>query len=135
MLTADMAGSIIGGSPSKVTLPGIGNALPGGFGGVAAYSNSGGDTVTVFVEKLPSGLPADALRAAIAMSGSQGTGNLQTVSGIGDAAGKVVGDHDATLAFAKNGTIVVIGANASAQAGSDLESKVESVAGQIAGKL
>ena len=51
------------------------------------------------------------------------------------AAGKVVGDHEATVAFGKNGTIVVVSATVDAAAGTDLEPKVEAVAQQIAGQL
>ncbi len=50
---------------------------------------------------------------------------MQAVSGIADAAGKVVEDHAATLAFVKGDTIVVLAATADGSAGTDLESKLE----------
>ena len=130
LVTADMAASVIGGSPTKVDMP-IG--ATGGAMSVASYTNPGGDSVTILVERLPGMTGSLALQAAIAQQGSNG--NMQAVSGIGDAAGKVVEDHDATLAFVKGDTIVVLAATADGKAGSDLESKLEALAGQITGKL
>ncbi|MGZ6343790.1 MAG: hypothetical protein ACXWOW_00570 [Candidatus Limnocylindrales bacterium] len=128
LVTADMAASIIGGSPTKVTPP---ISLP--TMSVASYRNDNGDTVTVFVETVPGGLANAQLQAAIAVAGAQG--DLQPVSGIGDAAGKVVATNEATVAFVKGSTLVVVQGSSGTTAGSDLEPKVESVAGQVAGKL
>ncbi|MGZ6271056.1 MAG: hypothetical protein ACXWOT_07660 [Candidatus Limnocylindrales bacterium] len=128
LVTADMAASIIGGSPTKVTPP---ISLP--TMSVASYRNDNGDTVTVFVETVPGGLANAQLQAAIAVAGAQG--DLQPVSGIGDAAGKVVATSEATVAFVKGSTLVVVQGSSGTTAGSDLEPKVESVAGQVAGKL
>ncbi|MGZ6328485.1 MAG: hypothetical protein ACXWN2_07180 [Candidatus Limnocylindrales bacterium] len=128
LVTADMAASIIGGSPTKVTPP---ISLP--TMSVASYRNDNGDTVTVFVETVPGGLANAQLQAAIAVAGAQG--DLQPVSGIGDAAGKVVATSEATVAFVKGSTLVVVQGSSGTTAGSDLEPKVESVAGQGAGKL
>lgn len=130
LVTANMAASVIGGSPTKVDMP-IG--ATGGAMSVASYTNPGGDSVTVLVERLPGMTGSLALQAAIAQQGSNG--NMQAVSGIGDAAGKVVEDHDATLAFVKGDTIVVLAATAAGSSGSDLESKLESLAQQLTGKL
>jgi hypothetical protein len=128
LVTADMAASIIGGSPTKVTPP---ISIP--TMSVASYSNDNGDSVTVFVEAIPGGLANAQLQAAIAVAGAQG--ELQPVSGIGDAAGKVVATNEATVAFVKGSTLVVVQGSSGTIAGSDLEPKVESVAGQVAGKL
>ena len=130
LVTADMAASVIGGSPTAVTLPGN---IVSGVASLASYANANGDDVTVVVEHIPSTVPAAMLQAAIQMAGAKG--DLQAVSGLGDAAGKVVGTNDATIAFAKGGTIVVLGASASGMTGSDLESKLESLAQQVAGKV
>jgi hypothetical protein len=128
ILTADMAASIIGGSPTKAMV-----ATPGTGVSLVSYTNSNGDDVTVLVEAVPAGFAGTMLQAAIAGAGAQG--QLQPLSGIGDAAGKVIDDHDATVAFAKGSTLVVIHASADGVAGSDLESKCEALARQIAGRL
>lgn len=129
IVTSDMAASVIGGSPTKVAMPSLG----GGVASIVAYTTSAGDTVTVLVEKVPGGIPAAALQAAMQMQGTQG--QLQAVSGIGDAAGKVLTDHDATLAFSKNDVIVVLNAKSGSMAGTDLEPKLEALAQQVAGRL
>lgn len=129
LLSADMAASIIGGSPTAVAIPGMN--VPGV--GIAAYGTTTGDTVALFVEKVPGGIAAAELQAAIAMAGAQG--NLTPISGVGEAAGKVVEANEATIAFIKNGSLVVISAHSGTTAGASLEPKLESVAQQVAGKL
>ena len=128
LVTADMAATIIGGSPSKVTSP---ISIPNMS--IVSYSNASGDTVTVFVETIPGGLANAQLQAAIAIAGAQG--NLQPVSGIGDAAGKVVDTNEATVAFVKGTNLVVVQASSGTTAGTDLDPKVQSLAQQVAGKL
>jgi hypothetical protein len=129
IVTANMAASVIGGSPQKVAMPGVG----GGVASIVAYTTSEGGSMTVLVEKVPGGVAAAAMQAAIQMAGAKG--DLQTVGGIGDAAGKVVDANEATLAFAKSGYIVVLGAESGSTAGTDLEPKLEALAQQIIGKL
>lgn len=130
LLSADMAASVIGGSPTAVTIPGLN--VPGV--GIAAYGTTTGDTVAVFVEKVPGGLATTAqLQAAMLMAGTQG--NLTPIAGLGDAAGKVVDANEATIAFVKNGALIVISAHSGSIAGSTLEPKLESVAQQVAGKV
>lgn len=128
LVTADMAASVIGGSPTKVTPP---MSIPNVS--LASYGTSGGDSVTVFVEVIPGGLASAQLQAAIAMAGAQG--QLETVSGLGDAAGKVVDANEATVAFVKGNDLVVISAQSGSASGSDLEPKVEALAQQVAGKM
>lgn len=128
ILTADIAAQIIGGSPTLQ--PGSMNLGPIS---VATYGTDSGDDVTVYVETLGTSLESAAIQAAIQAEGTNG--DMTPISGLGDAAGKVVGDHDATVAFGKNGTIVVVEASVAAQAGTDLEPKVEALAQQIAGQL
>jgi hypothetical protein len=128
ILTADVAAAIIGGTPTLQ--PGSMNLGPISL---ASYATDSGDNVTVWVEAVPGGIEQAAIQAAIQQEGT--SGDMQAISGLGDAAGKVVSDHDATVAFAKNGTIVVVSASVAAQAGTDLEPKVEAVAQQIAAKL
>jgi hypothetical protein len=128
LVTADMAASVIGGSPTKVTPP---MSIPNVS--LASYGTSGGDSVTVFVEAIPGGLASAQLQAAMAMAGSQGS--LTPVSGIGDAAGKVVDANEATVAFVKGSNVVVISAQSGSASGSDLEPKVEALAQQVAGKM
>lgn len=128
ILTADLAASIIGGNPTLQ--PG---SMDLGPVSLAAYGTDSGDNVAVYVETIGTGLEAAAIQAAIQQEGT--SGDMTPVSGLGDAAGKVVGDHEATVAFGKNGTIVVVSATVAAQAGTDLEPKVEAVAQQIAGQL
>jgi len=130
LVTADMAASIIGGSPTAVTLPGN---IAGGVSSIVSYANTNGDDVTVLVERIPGLGGAAALQAALQMAGAKG--DLQSLSGLGDAAGKVVGTNDATVVFTKGGAIVVLGASASGMTGSDLESKLENLAHQVAGKV
>jgi hypothetical protein len=129
VLTADLAASIIGGSPTLQ--PGSMNLGPVSL---AAYGTDSGDSVAVYVETIGTGLEAAAIQAAI-QSQDGSAGDMTPISGLGDAAGKVVGDHEATVAFGKNGTIVVVSATVDAQAGTDLEPKVEAVAQQIASQL
>jgi len=128
ILTADLAASIIGGTPTLQ--PG---SMDLGPVSLAAYGTDSGDLVAVYVETIGTGLEAAAIQAAIQAQGT--SGDMTPISGLGDAAGKVVGDHEATVAFGKNGTIVVVSATVEAQAGTDLEPKVEAVAQQIAGQL
>ncbi len=128
IVTADMAGSIIGGNPTKVDFP---MNIPGM--NVASYGNADGDSVVVLVQAMPPGVGSAELQTAIAMAGAQG--DLQPVSGIGDSAGKVVDDTSATVAFVKGSTLVVVEAESSSSSGSDLEPKVEDVARQAASKL
>jgi hypothetical protein len=128
VLTADVAASIIGGTPTL--LPGSLNVGPMSL---LSYGTASGDNVTVLVEAIPGGVGPAAIQAAIQQAGA--TGDLQPIRGLGDMAGATVTEQEATVAFAKNNTIVVISATVAAMAGTDLEPKVEVVAQQIAGKL
>jgi hypothetical protein len=128
-LSADVAATIIGGTPTLQP-----DSMNFGPVSLAAYGTDNGDNVAVYVETLGSGLEAAAIQAAIS-SQDGGSGDMTPISGLGDAAGKVVGDHEATVAFGKSGTIVVVSATVDAQAGTDLEPKVEALAQQIAGQL
>ena len=128
IVTAEMAGTIISGALTKTNGPGVGTAMS-----IVVYSNATGDTVTALVEQVPSGLGGTMLQAAIQAAGAQGA--LETISGLGDAAGKAVTANEATVAFVKGVNLVVIAASASAMAGTDLEPKVEALAQQIAGRL
>ena len=130
LVTADMAASIIGGSPTAVPIPG--GAIPGGVASIVGYTTDAGDTVTVFVEQVP-GLSATSLQAAMAMAGQQG--DLQTIGGLGDFAGKQVDANEATYAFVKGEALVVIDAQSGSLSGSDLDPKVLAVAQQVAGGL
>ena len=129
ILTADVAATIIGGTPTLQP-----ESMNFGPVSLAAYGTDSGDSVAVYLETIGSGIEAAAIQAAIS-SQDGGTGDMTPISGLGDAAGKVVGDHEATVAFGKNGTIVVVSATVDAQAGTDLEPKVEALAQQIAGQL
>ena len=128
ILTADVAAAILGGTPTLQ--PGSMNLGPISL---ATYGTDSGDDVTVYVETIGTGLESAAIQAAIQAEGTNG--DMTPISGLGDAAGKVVDAHSATVAFGKNGTIVVVEASVAAQAGTDLEPKVEALAQQIAGKL
>ncbi len=128
ILTAQIAAQILGGTPTLQ--PGSMNIGPVSM---ASYATDSGDDVTVYVETIGTGLEAAAIQAAIQAEGTDGA--MTPISGLGDAAGKVVDANSATVAFGKNGTIVVVSANVSSQAGTDLEPKVEAVAQQIAGQL
>jgi hypothetical protein len=131
LVTAEMAATVLGGgAPTKVDIPG----LPVGAGiSIASYMSPDGDSFTVYVQAVPGGVTAAEMQAAIAAEGTNGA--MVAISGIGDAAGKVVGDHDATLVFVKGNIIVVIGASASAQTGAEIEAKLETLAKEIAGSL
>ncbi len=128
LVTADMAASVIGGSPTPVDFP---LNVPGM--NIASYGNTNGDSVTVLVQVMPGGVVNTELQAAIAMAGAQG--DLQPVSGIGNSGGKVVDDTSATIAFVKGSNLVVLEATSSSMSGSDLEPKVEAIARQVASKL
>jgi hypothetical protein len=128
ILTAAVAASILGGTPTLQ--PGSMNLGPISL---ATYATDSGDDVTVYVETIGSGLESAAIQAAIQAEGTNG--DMTPISGLGDAAGKVVGDHNATVAFGKNGTIVVVEASVASQAGTDLEPKVEAIAQQVASQL
>ncbi len=128
LLTPELAASVLGGSPTKTTLP---VTIPNVS--IVSYRTEAGDSLTLYIQAVPGGVANAELQAAIAMAGAHG--DLQTVSGIGDAAGKVVNANDATVAFIKGSNLVVVAADSSATAGTDLEPKVESVAKQVAGQL
>ena len=128
ILTAQVAAQILGGTPTLQ--PGSMNLGPISM---ASYGTDSGDDVTVYVETIGTGLEAAAIQAAIQAEGT--SGDMTPISGLGDAAGKVVDTNSATVAFGKNGTIVVVSADVASQAGTDLEPKVEAVAQQIAGQL
>ena len=127
IVTGDMAASVLGAAAQKVVMP------VAGIASIVAYTTAAGDTLTVLVEKVPGGVPAAAMQAAIRMAGSNG--DLQEVGGIGDAAGKVVDSNEATIAFAKGDFIVVLAAHSDAATGADLEPKLESLAREVTGKL
>ena len=130
IVSADMAASVIGGSPTKVDMPGL-SGLPVN---IVSYQSSSGDSLTVLVEQIPGGLPANALQMAVAMAGAQGT-DLQQLSGIGDAAVKQVDANSAVIAFVKGNLIVVLGGQSGSGAAAAMEPKVEALAQQVAGKL
>ena len=129
-LTPEVAASIIGGTPTRVAVPG--NIGAGGMS-LASYANPAGDNVTALVQPVPPGAGASMLQVAIQAAGAQG--ELQPLSGLGDAAGTVTGAHDATAAFTKGDILVVVYASAAAAAGTDLLARLETVARQIADKL
>ncbi len=128
LLSTDQAASIIGGALTPVAFP---VSIPNMS--IASFGNADGDSVTVFVEAIPGGMASAQLQAAVAMAGAKG--DLQPVSGIGDAAGKEVNANDATVAFVKGSTLVVVQATSGTATGTDLEPKLEAVARQVAGKL
>ncbi len=127
IVTGDMAASVLGATAQKVAMP------VAGIASIVAYSTAAGDTLTVLVEKVPGGVPAAAMQAAMQMAGSNG--DLQAVSGIGDVAGKTVDANEATIAFAKGDFIVVLSARSDTTVGTDLEPKLEALARQVTGKL
>ncbi len=131
VVTAEMAASIIGGSPTKMSIP----ATPGAAGvmSISGYTNTDGDDVTVLVERIPGGFAAGMLQMAIQSAGANG--DLKPLTGLGDSAGSVVNEHDATVAFAKGNTLVVIQASDSGSSGADIEAKLEALARQIIGTL
>jgi hypothetical protein len=128
ILTADIAATILGGTATLQ--PGSMNLGPISL---ATYGTDSGDVVTVYVETLGAGAEQAAIQAAIQAEGTSGA--MTPITGLGDAAGKVVSDHEATVAFGKSGTIVVVSATVAAMAGTDLEPKVEAIAQQVAGQL
>jgi hypothetical protein len=130
IVTTEMAATVIGGTLTKTNGPGVGTAMS-----IVVYSNANGDSVTVLVEAVPTGVAVTGtmMQAAIQAAGAQGT--LEVISGLGDTAVKAVTANDATVAFVKGANLVVIAASASAMAGTDLEPKVEALAQQVAGKL
>lgn len=127
ILTPDAAGSIIGGTVTKRPIPATGGMS------IVLYTNTTGDSVTALVEHVPGGTTAEMMQAGIGAAGARG--ELQTLSGLGDAAGKVVNANDATVVFVKGDTLVVVHAEAAASSGSDLEPKLESLARQIQGQV
>ncbi len=127
-LTADVASSIIGGTATLT--PGSVNTGPLG---IVSYTNANGDDVSIFIETLPGAFTQSVMQAALAQAGA--AGDLTPITGLGDTAGKNVGDHNATIGFAKGSTLVILEATSDASAGTDLDAKLESLAQQIAGKL
>ncbi len=125
LVTADMAASVIGTGAALV--PGTSTPI------TASYATPAGDTLTIFVESLPGVVQQAILNSALSQANANG--QLQPVSGIGDIAGKEVSDNSATVGFAKGGTLVIIEANSTTAAGTDLEPKVEALAQQVAGSL
>jgi hypothetical protein len=128
VLTPDVAGSIIGGTATLT--PG---SISTGPISILSYSNASSDDVTILIETLPGGIQQTIMQAALAQAGA--SGELTPITGLGDTAGKNVGDHDATIGFAKGDTIVILTATSAASAGTDIDAKLEALAQQIAGKL
>ena len=131
LVTAEIAGSIIGGTPTRINLPG--GVAGGAAMSVVAYTNTGADNMTVLVEQIPGTFATGMLQAAIQSAGGQG--DLKPVSGLGDSAGQVTNEHDATVAFAKGNSLVVLAAAVDALSGADIEAKLEALARQLAGTL
>ena len=127
VLTPEAAGSIIGGTVTKQAIP------PTGAMSIVAYTNTAGDSVTVLVEQVPGGATSELMQAGIGAAGARG--EVQPLSDLGDAAGKVVNANDASVVFVKGNTLVVIHAEAATSSGTDLEPKLESLARQIEGKF
>jgi hypothetical protein len=127
VLTPDVAASIIGGSVTKLGMPSVAGMS------IDSYTNTTGDSVTVVVEPVPAGTGSATMQRAIQAAGANG--ELQPVGDLGDTAGKVVNANDATVVFVKGTTLVVVNAKATSATGSDLESKLEPVARQIADRL
>jgi hypothetical protein len=128
-LTADAASSLLGAGATKVPYAG----QPGMPVSVAAYTTAAGDSMTVYIQQIPGQVAAAQLQAAIAAQGIGG--QLQSVAGIGDSAGKVIDTNEATVVFSKGSSLVVIDAKIGSSTGDAIESKLESLAKQIAGKL
>jgi hypothetical protein len=127
ILTPDAAGAIIGGQVTKAPVP----TIPGLS--IVGYSNENGDSVSAYVQAVPAGMGTTMLGTAIQIAGGQG--DLQTLSGLGDAAGKVVNANDAAVVFAKGATLVVVSASSGSTSGADLEPKIEAIAHQIEGRI
>jgi hypothetical protein len=127
VLTADVATSIIGGPVTQIPIPSTSGMS------LVSYTNTSGGAVTVLVEPVPAGAAAAMMQTAIGVAGSKG--ELTTFGGLGDAAGKVVNANDAAVVFTKGSNLVVIHAQSISSSGTDLDTKIESVAQQIAGKL
>jgi len=131
LLTADAASSILGGTATL---------LPGGIttGPVStiSYATASGDNVSLLVESFPGGIAASVMQASLqAAFTAKGSTSMEPISGLGDVAGKSVSDHEATVAFIKNGTLMLMTATSATQAGSDMEPKLESLAQQLVGKF
>jgi hypothetical protein len=131
LLSADAASSLLGGTATL---------LPGGIttGPVStiSYATASGDNVSLLVESFPGGIAASVMQASLqAAFTAKGSTSMEPISGLGDVAGKSVSDHEATVAFIKNGTLILITDTSTTQAGSDMEPKLESLAQQIVGKF
>ncbi len=130
LVTADDAATVIGGTPTKMNLP-AGFTIPNAS--VAIYKSDGG-TVTAIIEKIPSmTIDLKLLDTAIQLANAQG--NLTTVDGLGDVAGKEVTANQATYAFAKGNTIVIVAADSTTATGADLDPKLLTIVQALAGKV
>jgi hypothetical protein len=96
---------------------------------------TGGGAASITIESVPGGsaLVNAAMQAAINQDAHGG--NAQPVTGIGDTAFKVVSASDATIAFAKGGSFVVIGAGSITRSGASMETDLESLAHMVAGQV
>jgi len=125
-----------------------------GDSGIAALGTNGGTTASgpgtcVYADETPSGAgnsavvviePAGQVSAAIIQMALQqqeknGSGNFQSISGIGDTAYSETDAHGAGIAFAKSNTLVVVAASSSTKSGADVLSALQSVASRIAGQV
>lgn len=93
--------SIIGGSPTKMPISSAAGA--GSVMSISGYSNADGDEVIVLVQRIPGSFAAEMLQLAMQTAGAQG--DLKPLTGLGDSAGSVVNEHDATVAFTKGNTL------------------------------
>jgi hypothetical protein len=129
VLTAALASQITGGNATKISGQSAGGVSQ------CVYADTGsGVGATAVIESLP-GMSAAILQAAMAQASHNGSGNDEPVSGIGDQALKEVDPNSATVAFAKGDTLVVVAASSSTRNGAAIESDLESLCRQIAGRL
>jgi len=107
----------------------------GGTTGLCLYADvSSGATAVAFTEPAP-GVSTAIIEAALAQQAKNGSGNYQTVSGIGQAAYSETDANDAYLAFVQNNTLVVAGASSQSKSGSDLLNAVEQWAKGVVGSV
>ncbi|MDQ6918788.1 MAG: hypothetical protein M3Z98_05450 [Candidatus Dormibacteraeota bacterium] len=98
-------------------------------------SQSGNESVAIFVQQAPGGDATKVVQAALDPKGPAASRLTRGIDGIGDAAGGRFGANDAAVVFARGKLLVVLSATAAGTKGADLLPKVEALASQVAARF
>lgn len=126
----------ISGDPNVAAVAGTCSAVTCIYADPAGSSGNGG---IVVVEPFPGALGQAALETAVAAAlaggGSDSTGTVSPVSGLGNSALKEIDSNSATYAFFKDNYLVLINVQSDTKTGADMDSQVLAAAQSAAGQI